>query len=861
MLENFSPYKKVLSIGVRLPDVKIEQRFYDELNLSNKTSNHDFLRRLCWKGIKEKGIDKYANAKEYYERVKYELDTFQELGFNEYMLLNWEILNFCREKNIPTNAGRGSAGSSLVLSLIGVTKIDPFEYKLFFERFVSKSRAKKIIDDDGTVYLDGSLVPDVDNDIDYSRRSEVMKFIEERHEGKTCKILTLNTLSGKLCMKECLKIAEGKSEDIANDVSESIPKKFGKVLDFEDAIKESEKFAAYVKEYPKAFLIAQKLEGLVKNTGVHPSGIAICHDLLDDTMPYGLTKDGELISGFEMNDVASVAIKFDILGLRTLTVLDDVCKMTGLDLEKIDKDDKETYDFLQNLVAPQGLFQIETDTGFGVCKKVRPKNIHDLSAVLALARPGALAFADQYAKFSNTGESSSIHPFFDDVLGWTGSIPLYQEQLIAMARKIGFTADEGEQLRRIVGKKKVEQMKEWKGKIADKIKENKLDEKIGEILWKVAEDSANYSFNASHSYCYGICSYYTAYCKVHYPQEFFLALLRMSQHEPDSFLEISKITQELPLFNIRLLPPDLIKSENDFSIEDKDLRFGLQSIKGISEKTSKPLDLFRMKSCGNKFEIFYEAKEAGLNIGNLCALIQAGCLDSFNTERSLLVLEAQIFNKLTPKEKLLTLSYGAAFNFDILKLLKAVGENKVLNDKGKSIINEKRLETLRKNYQSYRELYDHNCQHQKFCHWFFERKLLGYSYSQTLRDVFKDPKEKFAPIIELVSLLDRDDVCVVGVATEFKKAKSKKNDKSYLNVSLSDETGKTTLLFFDKETLSSKVEPQQERHPMSFWMKQNKLKEDDILMIKGKKSGDIVFVDSMRIVDTEIFLKTSQMKD
>lgn len=323
-----------------------------------------------------------------------------------------------------------------------------------------------------------------------------MSFIEEKHRGRTCKILTLNTLSGKLCIKEALKIVDGVNEDIANAVSNSIPKKFGKVLDFEDAIKESPAFAQYIKQYHRSYKVALKLEGLIKNTGVHPSGIAICHDNLDDTMPYGKTKDGDLVSGFEMNDVASVAIKFDILGLRTLTVLDQVCKMTGLVLEEVDKDDKETYQFLQNLIAPQGLFQIETDVGFRVCQKVRPKNLHDLSAVLAIARPGALAFADQYAKFSNTGEVESIHPFFDDILGWTGSIPLYQEQLIAMARKIGFTSDEGEQLRRIVGKKKVDQMKEWKEKIHDKIKENNLDPKIGEILWKVAEDSANYSFNA-----------------------------------------------------------------------------------------------------------------------------------------------------------------------------------------------------------------------------------------------------------------------------------------------------------------------------------------------------------------------------
>lgn len=852
MLNQFQKYNRVLAVGVRLPQIKIDQRFYDDLELDSKVSNYEFLRRLCWKGIRDRGIDKYPNKQEYYDKVKYELDTLKELGFDEYMLLNWEIINFCREKEIPTNDGRGSAGSSLVASLLGITRVDPQKHGLFFERFVSKSRAKKILDEDGTVYLDGSLVPDIDNDIDYSRRQEVIKFIEEKHTGKTCRILTLNTLSGKLCMKECLKIAEGENEDVANDVSESIPKKFGKVLDFDDALKESEKFANYCQQYPKAFSIAKKLEGLTKNTGVHPSGIAICFDLLDDTMPYSLTKDGEYVSGFEMNDVSAIAIKFDILGLRTLTVLDQVSKLTGVKIEDVDIDDEETYKFLQNLLAPQGLFQIETDTGFRVCQKVRPKNIYDLSAVLAIARPGALAYVDQYAQYSNTGEYQSVHEFFDDVLKFTGGIPLYQEELIAMARKIGFTADEGEQLRRSSAKKKPEEIAKWKEKIEQKIKENKLDPKIGEVLWKVAEDSANYSFNFSHSICYAMCSVKTAYFKVHYPKEFFLALLQMTQHEPDPFLEISKITQELPLFNIRLLPPDLIKSQNDFSIEGDNLRFGINAIKGISEKTSESLNSFRGKAYSNKFEVFTEAKESGLNIGALCALAQAGCLDSFNTERSLLVLEAQVFNQLTPKEKPLVSTYGEAFNYDVLKLLKAVGEGKLLNDKGKPIISEARLTTLRKKYADYKKLYDHNCEHKKFCHWYFERKLLGYSYTQTLRDVFQDPKEKFSPLLELISLEDGAEICIVGVVTEAIKSKSKKTDNKYLRIILSDETAKTTALFMNTN---------REKKLDNYINGGGAMpKEGDILIVSGTKRGDVVFIGKFSIISDKIFNNFREME-
>lgn len=850
MFEDFQQLNKPLLPGVRLPRISIEPRFYEQLGVSSNISNYEFLRRLCWKGIQKLGIDKKPNAKNYYEQVKKELTTFEELSFTDYILLNWEILNFCHEKGIPTNAGRGSAGSSLVLALIGVTKIDPFEYKLFFERFVSKSRAKKIIDD-GITYLDGSLVPDVDNDIDYSRRHEVMSFIEEKHRGRTCKILTLNTLSGKLCIKEALKIVDGVNEDVANLVSNSIPKKFGKVLDFEDAIKESPAFAQYIKEYHRSYKVALKLEGLIKNTGVHPSGVAICHDNLDDTMPYGKTKDGDLVSGFEMNDVASVAIKFDILGLRTLTVLDQVCKMTGLVLEEIDKEDKETYQFLQNLIAPQGLFQIETDTGFRVCQKVRPKNIHDLSAVLAIARPGALAFADQYAKFSNTGEVESIHPFFDDILGWTGSIPLYQEQLIAMARKIGFTSDEGEQLRRIVGKKKVEQMKEWKEKIHDKIKENNLDPKIGEILWKVAEDSANYSFNASHSYCYGICSFYTAYCKTHYPKEFFLALLKMAQNEPDPLTEIFKISQELALFNIKLLPPDLSKSKEEFSIEGKDLRYGLNSIKGISEKSIQNLLDFRGHEFQNKYQVFQSAKDCGLNIGILCTLIQAGCLDSFGENRCKMVLEAQMFNKLTENEKTAVLELGEHHKYDIFAALKDGAEGKILNAKNKSAFTEKRIQKLREEHSKYKQIYDQNIKHQKFCNWYFEREMLGYSYSYTLREVFEEPKHTFTPILEFNSLDDNETVRIVGVVTEVKKTTSKKGNK-YMMLSISDESGKLSGMFGDNAKDNKWSRHLEEKLPVP--------EEDSVITVVGKKFGDLLMIDKFSIVEETIYTKLSQVK-
>lgn len=487
----------MLHAGVILPNISIDQRFYDELGLKNTVSNYEFLRQLCWKGIKDKGIDKLPNKQDYYNRVKRELETFEELGFCPYILLNWQILSFCEKEKIVTGKGRGSCVGSLVLYLLKVTHIDPLPNKLYFERFVSKNRAKKIIDDDGTVYLDGSLLPDCDHDIEYTSRASVINHINDRFNGQTSKILTLNTLSGKMCMKECLKIAEGCSEDEANAVSDAIPKKFGKVLDLVDAEKESEKFAQYAKKHQKAFKIAKKLEGLVKNAGVHPSGIAISDQKIDDAIPLQMTKEGDIISGFEMGDVSSLMVKFDILGLRTLSVVQQTAEMVGIDYKSFEPPPEQTYVYLQNLVAPQGIFQIETDTGFRVCQKVKPNNLDELSDVLSLSRPGSIAFLDEYCKVKEgSQEVAERWPSLDKILNETKGTILFQETLMRVCNEVfGLSLLDAESVRRATGKKKKEEMEVWKPVIFNNAKEKGIPENVAQFFWDAMIASADYSFN------------------------------------------------------------------------------------------------------------------------------------------------------------------------------------------------------------------------------------------------------------------------------------------------------------------------------------------------------------------------------
>ena len=455
------------------------------------STNFQVLQALSYNGFdKLKLLKTDSLYQTYQQRLKYELDIIEELGFTDYILLVWDIINFCIQQDIATGLGRGSAAGSLVCYFVGITQIDPIKYDLFFERFISKTRAKKKIID-GIIYLDGNLAPDIDCDISYEDRYKVIEYLHKKHKGKTAKILTINTLSGRLLIKECGKIVGKKSESEMNEISDLIPKLFGTVKDIEKAYGEVADFKKWCDNNQDVYQIALKLRDLNKNFGAHASGYAISFEDIEDTTPLQLSSDKELISGYDMYWLSTICLKVDLLGLRSASLVHGVCKSVNIKINEIDLNDSFIYERLQDLKSPHGLFQIEAHTNFRVCQKVKPRNLEQLSGVLALARPGALDFTDQYAEYTNNNTFQSIHPFFDNILRKTGGICLFQEQLMKMIHQIGFTLDEAETIRRIIGKKKIHEMVEWESKIKEKVKENNLDPQIGEILWKIANDSAN----------------------------------------------------------------------------------------------------------------------------------------------------------------------------------------------------------------------------------------------------------------------------------------------------------------------------------------------------------------------------------
>lgn len=842
-------------LGVRLPQFEIETKYKKELGLNSDVKNIDFLKALCSDGFRNFKMDKNTDKfRAYYERVSMELSIFEELGFTDYILLVWDILKFCKVNNIPTGLGRGSAAGSLVLYLIGVTKIDPIKYGLYFERFVSKIRAKKTVVD-GITYLDGSLAPDVDIDVCYYNRSKVLKYLEEKFIGRTSKILTFNTLSSKLVIKEVGKIFGAKKEEEMTHVTSMIPKIHGQIEDLDKAYTSVREFREWCDENKAVYDTAMKLKDLIKNKGVHPSGVMISYYNLEESCPTELSSDKDIVSSYDMNEVSLFSLKVDILGLRGVSVVDDVCKALGIKMEEIDIVSKTIYDSLQNLKYPHGLFQIEADLGFKTTQKVKPNNFEQLSAILALARPGAMQFIDKYAEFTNSGNYESVLPFFDNILKETGGVVLYQEQLMKMAHQIGFTLDEAEMLRRIIGKKKVDEMPKWEAKVYDKCKEKGLDKKVGEFLWKVLDASKDYSFNKSHSVAYAALSAATVYLKFNHPKEFYLSLLKMTRHEPDPIGEISKIHKEMQYFGITLLPPSLKLSQMDFTIEGDNIRFGLSSIKGISEKTMEKLDKFQRKHA-NKFALFESAKQAGLTIGVVSALVQAGTLEDFGKNRVLLVYEAQLWNVLTDKEKKLAMQYAEKFEYKLPVLVQSMVKE-LKDEKGKFLIKESRFDTIKGKMEKYKGIYEKNRICQDFANWWYENSLMGYTTNYKLIDIFKKEVSSLINIYELQGELENSNCIFVGYVDDnpqlgLSKNKTTKNPNGsqYAKYLISDETGTIKVMIFN-DSLNECKEINGELP-----------RAKDIVIVKGKKRGDdTVFAYSISTQQNKIYTRLSELKE
>lgn len=350
----------------------------------------------------------------------------------------------------------------------------------------------------------------------------------------------------------------------------------------------------------------------------------------------------------------------------------------------------------------------------------------------------------------------------------------------------------------------------------------------------------------SHSCSYAALAASTVYLKFNHPKEFFLALLQMSKHEPDPIGQISIIQKEMIHFGIKLLPPHLQKSEIDFAIEGGNIRFGLSSIKGVSEKTIEKLLNFKAENL-SKLEMFEAAKEAGLTIGILCALIQAGALEDYKNSRVKTVYEAQLWNVLTDREKSLVLQHAPAFDFSPVLTLRYIQTMK--DEKGKPLIKDSRIDTIKKKCERYKLIYEQNIKCESFANWWYENILLGYASSCRLIDIFK---EKISGLTEIGLIEEQPNDCRVSfigkITEEVKRGVSRGKGSKYAMMYISDETGVAKAMIFNKkleecETLNARLP-----------------KEGDIVIVKGSKKEGAIFADLIAVQQNKIFTKLAEFK-
>ena len=857
--DNFSALNvPALQNGVRLPEFKPSEEQYAYAKLPNTVSSKEFIRELCRIGFKEKVKNSVPKEQHqvYIDRVKEELDIIEQLGFIDYILMVWDICDFCKHAKIPTGPGRGSVSSSLVCYLIGITKVDAIKHGTFFTRFLSKSRAKyKMVD--GIKYIEGSLAPDIDQDIDFLRRQEVIQYLQKKYPARTCKLLTTQTLSSKILIKEVLKKYEEAHEEQANFASGLMEKIHGIPQEIRDALsddkeKENEKFKEWAKDHKETVAIALKLAGLQKSMGIHASALAISFDPIDTLIPMQLSapdaesKEMEVVTAYDMYSAQEICLKFDLLGLKTVSLIDDVCKQIGIKADDIDVNHPSIYEFLQGNRGLHGIFQFESHSQGEISKKIKPKIFKQIVDALAISRPGASSFLSQYIDYVHRGEYKTIHPLIDPIMKETGGVCLFQETLLKMVNTLGLELDECEGLRKAIGKKLPDKIKEYKEKIYTICEKNGHPKEVADLIWKIAEDSAGYQFNLSHSIAYGMISAQTVYLKANYPKEFFLGCLHIAREDSKKIEKIGIISQEMKQYGFEMLPPDLVASDLDFKIEANGIRYGLSFIKGVSDKTIEKLQKFRAETKINKFQVFQSLNQVGLNIGVGSSLIQAGCMTEFSKSRSRLVLELQTWNILTPAEKKLAMTLGEKFSYDLLNLLLFLRDNK--NDKGKLYIKETRFETIKTKYNVYKAIYSQNSKNEQFANWFYEKTVLGFSYSSTLKDVFDSHIKGLRALADINS--EVPDIRISGIAVVKKcyTAKSKAGNP-YAKINIEDETGEAQIKIFNQKLQLCKE------------VNGGLPEEEDIVIFKGTTKEGCIFADEVVVQNSKIYMRLRDVKE
>ena len=584
--------ENTLKIGKRCHlDLEFGCSKYPEYPVPAGKTRENYLRELCYGGLRQRYGERAANDPELVRRLDYELGVLEKTGFVSYLLIVWDFIHFAKERGIPVGPGRGSAAGSIVAYVLGITDIDPLEYGLLFERFLNPDRVSP---------------PDIDIDFCEARRGEVLEYVRQKYgERRVAQIITFGKLKAKSVVRDVGRVMGWSYRD-ADRIAKMIPNELNITLD--SAVEKNPELKRAVATEPatrQLFDYAKVLEGLSRNAGVHAAGVVVADRDLSDYIPLCRdVKGNDVISQYPMGPLNDLGLlKMDFLGLKTLTVIEDTLALIHkqdpeFSLKNISIDDPAAF-ALYNRGETIGLFQMESGGMTNLSKQFDVKKLDDIIALIALYRPGPMELIPEYVKAKKgITPIKYLHPLLEDICADTYGVMIYQEQVMAAASKLaGYSLAQADLLRRAMGKKDKEKMaKERKNFIEGCARTNKIPEKKANAIFDLLEKFAGYGFNKSHSAAYGVISYQTAYLKAHYPVEFMAGWLSNEINNTD---KISVFVGECKRMGICILPPDINKSGLKFmpetvagtddagaGISDPDynaIRYGLAAIKHVGE--------------------------------------------------------------------------------------------------------------------------------------------------------------------------------------------------------------------------------------------------------------------------------------
>jgi len=796
MAEEFKEYPEAIANTQKIADmcnveIELGKTKLPVFPLPEGKTAEEFLEELCWNGI-ELRYGKNPDSK-VIERLKYELSVVGKTGFAGYFLIVQEFVKWAKDNRIVVGPGRGSAGGSIIAYLSGITNVDPLKHNLLFERFLNPERIS---------------MPDIDMDFADRRRDEVIKHVAEKYgQDHVAQIITFGTMAARGVIRDV-----GRALQYTYSYCDQMAKMIPTGMDLTETLEKVDEFKEKYETDPmakKLIDLGLKLEGVARHASTHACGVVISADPLTDSVPLQRPRDSEIgvITQYEGHSIEDLGLlKMDFLGLKNLTIIEDTLARIyvlhdnlKINLDNVPYDDELTYKLLQEALTTS-VFQLESDGMKRYLKELQPSVFEDITAMVALYRPGPMQFIPDYIARKHGNQTIEyLHPKLEPILKDTYGICIYQEQLMKIAQEVcGFTLGEADVLRKAVGKKIKELLDTQETKFINGAVENGASKKIAEELWQWILPFASYGFNKSHSAAYATIAYQTAYLKAHYPVEFMASVLTSEKADVE---RISFLIDECKKMEVEVLPPNINESLKNFTVVPKknQIRFGLLAIKNVgvniidsSVEERKNNGPFKSIS-----DFINRIPVKDLNKKSMEALIKAGAFDQFEERNKLLqnlerMLEIAREDKRNKNTNQIGLFASTTITTNDIKLNDATPASE--------------FEKLS-----------------------WEKELLGlYVSSHPLNGFKKLLEKRTIPLIKVDSAMVDKKIIVGGLISSAKKIITK-NGKPMLFLKLEDLTAKAEVVIFPNLL---------ERNP-------NALQENKIIFVAGRvddRNGEIKIV-------------------